>query len=198
MSIAEAPARRYTAADLLTMPEGDRYELVDGELLESEMSAESSWISGEIHRRLANWAMEHSLGWVFPDNTGFQCFSWDEERVRKPDVAFVTLSKLPDGPPSTGYVTVAPDLAVEVVSAHDLYRDVEEKILEYLKAGVQAVWVVTPSTRTVMIHRSDNASPLHLTVAGEISGEAILPGFRARVADFFPPRAPESRKVTSP
>jgi len=35
MSIA-TPPRQYTPEDLLTMPDGDLYELVDGELVEAQ------------------------------------------------------------------------------------------------------------------------------------------------------------------
>lgn len=187
MSIA-SPPRRYTAADLLTMPDGDRFELVDGELVELEMSNESSWIAGEIYRRIANWATEKALGWAFPDNTSYQCYPWDEDRVRKPDASFVAKGRLPDGPLPVEHCTVAPDLAVEVVSPHDLYYDVEEKVLEYLRVGVRLVWVVTPSTRTIMVHRADAASPLHLTEAAELTGDPELPGFHCRVGELFPPR----------
>lgn len=187
MSIA-SPPRKYTAADLLSMPEGDRYELIDGELVEIDMSAESSWIAGEIHRRVANWVVERSLEWAFPDNTGFQCFPWDEERVRKPDLSFVLLARLPSGPPATGYVSVAPDLAVEVVSPHDLYYDVEVKVQEYLRVGVRMVWIVIPTTHTVMIYRAGVESPTRLTADDELAGEPVLTGFRCRVSEFFPPR----------
>ncbi len=188
MSIA-SPPRKITAADLLTMPDGDRYELVDGELLELDMSNESSWVAGEIHARIRNHVKEHHLGWAFPDNTSYQCFPWEENRVRKPDASFIAKDRLPNGPLPVGHCRVVPDLAVEVVSPHDLYFDVEAKVLEYLRAGVRVVWVVTPSTRTVMVHRAETASPSHLTDDAELTGDPVLPGFRCRVGDLFPPRA---------
>jgi len=194
MSLAEAPPRRYTAADLLTMPDGDRYELVDGELVEIEMSNESSWIAGEIHALIRNFAKEHNLGWAFPDNTSYQYYPWDEDRIRKPDASFITRQRLPGGPLVSGHCPVAPDLAIEVISPHDLYQDVEEKVLEYLRAGVRLVWVVAPSTRTVMVHRAGDASLLHLFDTGELTGDEVLPGFRCRVADLFPPRIAASSR----
>jgi Uma2 family endonuclease len=187
MSLASLP-RKYTAADLLSMPDGDRYELADGEFVELEISNETSWIAGEIYRRIANWVTDESRGWASPDNTAYQCFPWDEDRVRKPDASFVTKSRLPEAPIAVGYCPVASDLVVEVVSPHDLYYDVEEKVLEYLRAGVRMVRVVTPSTRTVMVHRSGDASRLYLTETAELSGAPVLPGFSCRVADLFPPR----------
>jgi Uma2 family endonuclease len=193
MSIAEAPVRHFTAADLLTMPDGDRYELVDGELVEIDMSNESSWIAGEIHALIRNFAKEHDLGWAFPDNTSYQCYPWDEDRVRKPDASFIAKHRLPDGPLASGHCPIAPDLAVEVISPHDLYLDVEAKVQEYLRAGVQMVWVATPLTRTVWVHTQDQSSSLHLTEEAELSGDPVLPGFRCRVAELFPPTPAPAR-----
>jgi Uma2 family endonuclease len=187
MALAFFP-RKFTAADLLSIPDGDRYELADGELVELEISNESSWIAGEIYRRIANWVTDESRGWASPDNTGFHRFPWDEDRVRNPDASFVARLRLPEGPIAAGYCSVAPDLVVEVVSPYDLYYDVEQEVLEYLRAGVRMVWVVTPSTRTVMVHRSGDASRLHLTETAALSGSPVLGGFSCRVPDLFPPR----------
>jgi hypothetical protein len=43
----------YTPEDLLTLPDGDLCELVDGKLVEKSMSQESSWVAGKLLRLLA-------------------------------------------------------------------------------------------------------------------------------------------------
>ncbi len=43
MSVASPT--RYTADDLLVMPDGKNYELVDGQLAELQMGMESSWVA---------------------------------------------------------------------------------------------------------------------------------------------------------
>src|SRR5262249_57224855 len=45
---------RYTPDDLLRMPDGDRYELVDGNLVERKMSFWSSFVAGALLPRLAD------------------------------------------------------------------------------------------------------------------------------------------------
>src|SRR5262249_42419722 len=45
MSTVATPTR-YTPEDLLKMPDGDRYELVDGQLVEHTMSLWSSYVAG--------------------------------------------------------------------------------------------------------------------------------------------------------
>ena len=39
------PQGTCTAEDLLTMPDGDQYELVDGKLVETDMGTESSFVT---------------------------------------------------------------------------------------------------------------------------------------------------------
>ena len=50
-----------------------------------------------------------------------------------------------------------PDLAVEVVSPNDSADELEEKLDDYQKAGVPLVWVVNPSSHTVMVYRGDGS-----------------------------------------
>ena len=180
-------ARRYTPADLLAMPDGNRYELVDGELVERDMSGLSSLVAGNVFRRVANHAEENNLGYPIAGDCGYQCFSFDPGRVRRPDGSFIRADRITLEELESGYVTVAPDLAVEVVSPNDLAHELIEKVDEYLRAGVQLVWVIDPQTRTVAVHRPDG-SDSRLREQDELSGEDVLPGFRCPVRDLFPAR----------
>jgi Uma2 family endonuclease len=179
-----ATEKRHTPEDLLAMPDGDRYELVDGELVERHMGFRSSLIGGEIQRRLANFCLENRLGWVVPADAGYQCFPDDPNRVRKPDVSFVRLDRFPSGQVPEGFATIAPDLAVEVVSPNDLSDAVEEKVEEYLAAGVRLVWVVHPPTRTIHVHRADGTGTI-LRANDELTGADVIRDFRCRVAEIF-------------
>ena len=93
--------------------------------------------------------------------------------------------RLPEGPTSDGYIYIAPDLAVEVVSPNDTAYEVWRKVLEYLDAGVALVWVIDPEARTAQIYRRDGSTDL-LREDGELSGEDVLPEFRCRLATIFP------------
>ena len=50
--------------------------------------------------------------------------------------------------------TLSPDLAVEVISPNDLATEIDQKVAEYLGAGVPLVWVVHPEARAVRVHRA--------------------------------------------
>ena len=65
---------QYEPEDLLTIPDGDRYELVNGRLVERNMSKWSSYVAGNFHQRLKNHSDAHGVGWVYPEGTSYQCF----------------------------------------------------------------------------------------------------------------------------
>jgi Uma2 family endonuclease len=180
-----ATKTRYTPEDLLTMEDGDRYELVDGRLVERQTSFWSSYVAGQVLGTLLNFCDNQPLGWVFPGGVGYQCFPDAPGNVRRSDVSFIALKRLPlDQATTAGHVPLPPDLAALVLSANDLAYEVDRKVNEYLTAGVRLVWVVNPTTRTVMVHRADGSvSRYH--EQDEITGEDVLPGFRCPVAAFF-------------
>ncbi|WP_254512910.1 Uma2 family endonuclease [Anatilimnocola floriformis] len=184
MSIADLP--KLKAADLLArQDDGHIYELVNGELVELNMSGETSWIAGKVAAAL-HLVIQPQVGWVLPVDAGFRCFPRDPEQVRKPDVAFVRRSRL-SSLPLEGYIPVSPDLAVEVVSPNDLAYEVEAKVELWLSAGVQEVWVIMPRSRTVTIHKPNQVP--RVVLAAQTIESPELPGFSAQVDNFFPPTA---------
>lgn len=170
---------------LLALPGGERFEFVNGQLKErAEMGAQSDEIASLVSMALNNHVRPKSLGRVYGAQTGYQCFPHEPRRVRYPDTSFVAAGRLEGDRTPEGYITLAPDLAVEVISPNDLYEDVEEKVQDYFKAGVRLVWIVSPRSKTVLIRRPDGACAA-LNLDGELSGEHVLPGFVCKVADLF-------------
>ena len=75
------------------------------------------------------------------------------ERMLIPDVAFVSIARIPDDTDKAS--PIPPDLAVEVVSPTDVLNRIVEKAFAYLESGTQLVWVVEPKSKTVMVYRSE-------------------------------------------
>jgi Uma2 family endonuclease len=198
--ITTASEKRYTPQDLLTMPGGEFYELVDGRLVERKLSTWSSYVAGVIYGLLDPFCRQNRLGWVLPEGTSFQCFPALPGRVRRADVSFIRSQRLSLAQATTeGHCPIAPDLAVEVISPNDTAYEIDEKVREFLDAGVPLVWVVNPEQRTVEIHRRNGPGAI-LRESDEISGEDVVPGFRCRVGDFTqpPPGVEPGRGQPSP
>src|SRR5262249_31147920 len=111
----------FTPEDLLALPDGDSFELVNGHLVERHMGAESSWIGGELYRLIGTYCRENQSGWVWPADGSYQCFPDRPNLVRKPDVSFIRRGRLPGEQLPRGHIRIQPDLAVEVVSPKDLF-----------------------------------------------------------------------------
>jgi Uma2 family endonuclease len=183
---AATPKTEVTPEELLAMPDGGHYELIDGELKDRNMSLLSSRVAVSLARRLDVHCDQYNLGWVVDAECGYKCFPWNPKRIRRADVSFIGADRLPsDEERFRGYVTIPPDLAVEIVSPNDRVNELEEKVEEYLKAGVRLVWVVHPDIRAVQVYRADGTTG-RCREHDELSGEDVLPGFRCKVVDLFP------------
>ncbi len=179
------PKRELTPAELQAMPDQARFELVNGELVERNVSVLSSLVETNIIILLGAHCRASNLGELWGSSLGCRCFSGRPDMVRRPDVTFVRRERFDPARLRDGFLTIVPDLVVEVLSAHDTAYEVREKTEDYLGAGVRLVWNVDPEARIVEIHRQDGTvTKLHAN--DEIDGEDVLPGFRCRLEAFFP------------
>jgi Uma2 family endonuclease len=178
--------RELLPEDLLTMPDGSSFELVDGNLVELNMSTTSSWVAGNLLVELSLFVRQHDLGWVFPEGTSYQCYRDAPRKVRRPDDSFIRKGRFSNEQLPDGHITISPDLAVEVVSPHDAVYELEVKVREYLNTGVRLVWVLHPENRSAYVHRADGTTSW-LSPASELDGEDVLPGFRCPLERLFPP-----------
>jgi Uma2 family endonuclease len=168
--------------DLLAMPDGDHYELINGIPKEKLMGARSGEIALFIGTALVAFVRQHRLGHVYGSQTGFRCFP--NNRVRKPDIAFVAAGRLKNDKTPKGDIDIVPDVVIEVVSPNDTYEEVAAKVVDYKSAKVKLIWVISPETNTVLIRRLDGTCA-ELDETGTLSGEDVVPGFTCPVAELF-------------
>ena len=173
-----------TAEDLFWFPnDGKRRELVKGELREMPPAGSSHGAySGSLHVYLGYHVLTQELGRIFSAETGFT-IARAPDTVRAPDIAFVSKDRLPD-PLPYGYLELAPDLVVEVVSPNDTVRKVSDKVDEWLEAGVRLVWVVEFRKRTITEYRF--RKPIRvLREEDTLEGGDVVPGFSLPVREVF-------------
>jgi len=96
----------------------------------------------------------------------------------------VATGRLPDDRAQAGFIELAPDLAVEVLSPDDPRREVLEKVGEFLDAGTRLVWVLDPEHRTAAVYRS-LTDVQHLSENDCLDGEDVVSGFTCALADIF-------------
>lgn len=175
-----------TAEELFEMDEScPGLELVDGELL--EMTPPPGWQHGKTAFKaghlIGTYILANGLGQVAVGDPGI-VLRRDPDTVRAPDVAFFSTERLSPSLVIPGYPEIAPDFVIEVVSPSDRAARIEEKVAQWLEAGVRLVWVVYPATRHVVAYR-ELAHPRVFTDAETIDAEPVLPGFSCPVAEIF-------------
>jgi Uma2 family endonuclease len=140
-------------------------------------------IAGLIIHYLVAYTLENPIGYVTSPDGGFEL---DEGIVRLPDVAFITHDRAQNLEGVT--FSVAPDIAVEVVSPHETARDVQAKVKSYLKAGTRLVWLVYPEDQTIAVYRPTDAGWLVeiKTATDNVDGADVLPNFLLEVCRIFP------------
>lgn len=182
--MATVESKTYTPADLLAMPDSNNIELVDCEFVAKPMSVLSAYVEGKIYLKLGGFCDAQNMAVALPATNGVRCFP-DPLKVRKPDVSVFRKERFTRDHLMEGFISIAPDLAVEVVSSHDEFAEITEKVEEYLAAGVLLVWIIDPVNEIVIIHRKDGSvAKLHRN--DTLNGEDVLPGFSCTVADLLP------------
>jgi Uma2 family endonuclease len=174
-----------TPEQLLELPDAAQFELVDGQLAERNASTLSSLVEGFVYEKVQAHVRPNKLGFVWPGTLGYQCFPDKPEKVRKPDVSFVSGERWTPDLLETGHFPLPPDLAVEVISPGDLAHEVAKKIEEYREVGVSLIWVIEPELRIVDVFRKNGLNS-RLRESDELLGEDVLPGFRCAIVDLFP------------
>ncbi len=123
----------------------------------------------------------HKLGRVFAAETGFK-LSTNPDTVLAPDIAFVSAERAK--PLTDKFASIAPDLAVEVVSPGNSASELNQKIALYFQAGTRQIWIVYPKTRTIQIYSAPNQIVV-LSRADELDGGNVLPGFTLALETLF-------------
>jgi len=155
-------------------------ELVRGKIVRmNPPQSRHGQVCSRTDRIIGNFADQHDLGHVLSNDSGILT-EHDPDTLRGADIAFYSYSRVPKGPVGDGYIPIAPDIAVEVLSQHDRWPNVLAKVAEYLSVGVRVVCVLDPNKSTVQLHRPDgnieilNASQtLRLPELGDTFAEPV-------------------------
>ena len=147
----------------------------EGELI---IMPPTGWKSGNqnsrLTQRLGNWTEADGTGLAFDSSTGFKL---PNGANRSPDASWVRKERLEAlNPDPTRFLPMAPDFVVELRSATDNLKTVQQKMQEYLENGVRLGWLIDPQNQQVEVYRQGTdvevlQSPISL------SGEDVLPGF---------------------
>ena len=157
-------------------------ELIDGVLVEKTMGFRESLLAVAIGASLRAFVRAGDLGIVLGADGTLKILVG---QVRVPDVSFISWSRFPGGRlPDVPIPAVAPDLAVEVLSAGNTKGEMDRKLRDYFAAGVRLVWYLEPRTRTARSYVGPDQCTV-LNEADSLSGQEVLPGFQLSLRELF-------------
>ena len=161
-----------------------RSELVRGTVRPVPASTGTqSKVSGNLTRLLAEHVERKKLGRCFDDTTQFELPNVPAT-VRAPDASFVRTDRLPLGGDGGGWLSLSPDLAVEILSPHVSGAELDEKLADYRASGTSLVWVINPERRRISVITA--TGPMRWLGEEEtLDGADVVPGFSCKVSAVF-------------
>lgn len=170
-----------TDEELLRLPkDGNKYEVVDGELRMTPVNFHHERVVARLLSRLGQFVTANRLGDVVGSNAMYVLPGGNK---RSPDISFLESGR-GEVAAQAVFPQMAPDLAVEVLSPSESPRHVLDTVGEYLQAGVRLVWVIDPVARRAAVYRS-LTEIRHVDDTGSLSGEDVIPGFRCTLAELL-------------
>jgi Uma2 family endonuclease len=178
--------QRVNADQFWQMSQSDdiHQELIHGEIHEM---APTGWLHGDVTSILSMHIQSHvlsnKLGRVTAAETGFRL---NDDTVLAPDIGFIRAERVPEKLPD-GFVPLAPDLAVEVMSPSNSASEMSQKIKLFFQHGTQLVWVVHPTTKKMDVYQSiDGETKVDfLDINDTLTGGEVLPDFSLSLSELF-------------
>lgn len=172
-----------TGEELLAMGDIGPCELIDGRIVKmTPTGGQHGFVEANIGRELHFFVRQKGLGWVMTGEVGIY-ISRQPDRIRAADVAFISKDRLPK-PPGPGFLDVAPELVVEIISPNDTWADMNHKLEDYFSRGINWVWVIEPKHKAVYVYHSATAR-VKIAETALLAGEGVLAGFEVAVQDLF-------------
>ena len=172
----------YTAEDYWNLPDGERAELVNGELF--DLAAPS-----RIHQELVGGFFQVIKNHI--DLQKLPCkvytapfvvnINSDESDFVEPDISVICDEKKLSDRGCEG----APDFIIEIVSPSNSRWDYIVKSGLYSGAGVREYWIVDPQKNRTTIYRFETDSAPVVVPFDQSAEVGISKGFHIRVADLL-------------
>lgn len=184
---AHAVQMPMTLEEYMALGPDVKAEIIEGELIVmSPTGPQHGEICGRLVIFVGNYVLQHRLGVVYTEQTAYvEKGAQGLKGALAPDVSFVRREKLDPKRDPDRFFDFAPDLAVEVLSPSDTYRQIGGKVKVYLRRGAALVWVVDPFNQTVTVYTPSDPKGAVYAVGDTLGGGDVLPGLALPVEDIF-------------
>ena len=155
----------YTIKDIYNLPDGQRAELIDGQIYYmAPPSRRHQRIILSLSRQIADY-IDAKNGTCEVDITPFAVFlNEDAKTYVEPDISVICDSDKLTDQGCKG----APDWIIEIVSPGSRKMDYFTKLFKYRTAGVREYWIVDPIKNFVIVYNFDKSDSEQYTFADTI------------------------------
>jgi Uma2 family endonuclease len=153
-----------------------RLELTkDGELIVmAPAGGETSKKNSRLNLLVGIWNEQTELGEVFDSSGGYDFTALGGGKPA-PDVSWIAKSRL-EGVNIVGFIPVVPDFLIELRSATDGLKQLQEKMKEYQRLGVKLGLLIDPQNKQVEMYRPGQEAEV-LDSPASINCNEVMPGF---------------------
>lgn len=140
----------YTIEDIYALPDGERAELIDGQLYDmAPPSTKHQRILSELHYQIKAYISAHGGKCeVFPAPFAVFLNQENNKNYVEPDLSMICDPDKLDDRGCQG----APDWVIEIVSPGSKSMDYYKNLFLYRTAGVREYWVVDPDRTLVTVY----------------------------------------------
>ncbi len=166
MAPALAQEKSYTIDDIYSLPEGNRAELIDGNLYYmAPPTRKHQRIAGELFAIIREYINSNN-GSCEVDIAPFAVFlNADNKNYVEPDISVICdPNKLSD----KGCLG-APDWIIEVVSPGSRRIDYFAKLFQYSTAGVREYWIVDPDKNRITVYDFESEDTIDYTFSDSVT-----------------------------
>ena len=143
----------YTIEDILALPEGERAELVNGQIyMMATPNRLHQKISQFLSLNIGNYIVKRG-GDCEVYTAPFSVYLYGDDRTYvEPDLSVICdIDKLTDKG-----CNGAPNFVIEIVSPSSRQMDYMTKLFLYRNAGVELYWIVDPESRRISVYHFSN------------------------------------------
>lgn len=167
----------YTTDDIYALPDGERAELIDGEIYYmAPPSTKHQRVSSYLHNEIYNY-IKKNQGQCEIFAAPFAVFlNEDDTTYVEPDISVICDPHKITDKGCQG----APDWVIEIVSPSSKTMDYYTKLFKYQTAGVREYWIVDPNKQRVTVYFFEKESVEEYSFSDDIP-VGIYEGFSLKV-----------------
>ena len=166
--------RIYTIDDIYSLPEGERAELIDGQIYYmSPPSRKHQDILSFLHLAIGNYISQNKGECkIYP--APFAVFLFEEDsKYLEPDISVICDKDKLNDKGCQG----APDWIIEIVSPSSKPMDYYTKLALYREAGVREYWIVDPLRQMIVVYDMEHGDSPVIHSFNDSIPVRIYPGF---------------------